>query len=155
MAELAFQAGDGNVSAEDVGDGDGLFTVARDRARRMGGDIIDILRRKPRVFQREMHASFDGDMVRLADLRSRTVGGVADDFRKWLGSSGFRMIQRFNEKHSRAVAADEAATVGVKRPRQLLDGNAWLFGLVKKVEGVQSVDVKVKGKGTQKGYFLA
>lgn len=27
--------------------------------------------------------------------------------------------------------------------------------LVKKVEGVQSVDVKVKGKGTQKGYFLA
>ena len=26
--------------------------------------------------------------------------------------------------------------------------------LVKKVEGVQSVDVKVKGKGTQKGYFL-
>ena len=25
----------------------------------------------------------------------------------------------------------------------------------KKVEGVQSVDVKVKGKGTQKGYFLA
>ena len=27
--------------------------------------------------------------------------------------------------------------------------------LVKKVDGVQSVDVKVKGKGTQKGYFLA
>lgn len=27
--------------------------------------------------------------------------------------------------------------------------------LVKAVEGVQSVDVKVKGKGTQKGYFLA
>ena len=27
--------------------------------------------------------------------------------------------------------------------------------LVKKIEGVQSVDVKVKGKGTQKGYFLA
>ena len=27
--------------------------------------------------------------------------------------------------------------------------------LVKKVEGVQSVDIKVKGKGTQKGYFLA
>ena len=27
--------------------------------------------------------------------------------------------------------------------------------LVKKVEGVQSTDVKVKGKGTQKGYFLA
>ena len=27
--------------------------------------------------------------------------------------------------------------------------------LVKKVEGVQSVDVKVKGKGTQKDYFLA
>ena len=27
--------------------------------------------------------------------------------------------------------------------------------LAKKVEGVQSVDVKVKGKGTQKGYFLA
>lgn len=27
--------------------------------------------------------------------------------------------------------------------------------LVKKVKGVQSVDVKVKGKGTQKGYFLA
>jgi hypothetical protein len=27
--------------------------------------------------------------------------------------------------------------------------------LVKKVEGVQSVDVKVKGKGTQRGYFLA
>lgn len=27
--------------------------------------------------------------------------------------------------------------------------------LVKKVEGVKSVDVKVKGKGTQKGYFLA
>ena len=27
--------------------------------------------------------------------------------------------------------------------------------LVKKVEGVQSVNVKVKGKGTQKGYFLA
>ena len=27
--------------------------------------------------------------------------------------------------------------------------------LVKKVEGVQSVDVKDKGKGTQKGYFLA
>ena len=27
--------------------------------------------------------------------------------------------------------------------------------LVKKVEGVQCVDVKVKGKGTQKGYFLA
>ena len=27
--------------------------------------------------------------------------------------------------------------------------------LVKKVEGIQSVDVKVKGKGTQKGYFLA
>ena len=27
--------------------------------------------------------------------------------------------------------------------------------LVKKVEGVQSVDVKIKGKGTQKGYFLA
>lgn len=26
--------------------------------------------------------------------------------------------------------------------------------LVKKVNGVQSVDVKVKGKGTQKGYFL-
>ena len=26
--------------------------------------------------------------------------------------------------------------------------------LVKKVDGVQSVDVKVKGKGTQKGYFL-
>jgi hypothetical protein len=26
--------------------------------------------------------------------------------------------------------------------------------LVKKVEGVQSTDVKVKGKGTQKGYFL-
>ena len=26
--------------------------------------------------------------------------------------------------------------------------------LVKKVEGVQSVDVKVKGKGTQKGYYL-
>ena len=26
--------------------------------------------------------------------------------------------------------------------------------LVKKVEGVKSVDVKVKGKGTQKGYFL-
>ena len=26
--------------------------------------------------------------------------------------------------------------------------------LAKKVEGVQSVDVKVKGKGTQKGYFL-
>ena len=26
--------------------------------------------------------------------------------------------------------------------------------LVKKVEGVQSIDVKVKGKGTQKGYFL-
>ena len=26
--------------------------------------------------------------------------------------------------------------------------------LVKKVEGVQVVDVKVKGKGTQKGYFL-
>ena len=27
--------------------------------------------------------------------------------------------------------------------------------LVKKVDGVQSVDVKVKGKGTQKGYFIA
>jgi len=27
--------------------------------------------------------------------------------------------------------------------------------LVKKVEGVSVVDVKVKGKGTQKGYFLA
>ena len=27
--------------------------------------------------------------------------------------------------------------------------------LVKKVEGVQSTDIKVKGKGTQKGYFLA
>ena len=27
--------------------------------------------------------------------------------------------------------------------------------LAKKVEGVQVVDVKVKGKGTQKGYFLA
>ena len=27
--------------------------------------------------------------------------------------------------------------------------------LVKKVDGVQCVDVKVKGKGTQKGYFLA
>ena len=27
--------------------------------------------------------------------------------------------------------------------------------LAKKVEGVQSVEVKVKGKGTQKGYFLA
>ena len=27
--------------------------------------------------------------------------------------------------------------------------------LVKKVDDVQSVDVKVKGKGTQKGYFLA
>ena len=27
--------------------------------------------------------------------------------------------------------------------------------LVKKVKDVQSVDVKVKGKGTQKGYFLA
>ena len=27
--------------------------------------------------------------------------------------------------------------------------------LVKKVEGVQVVDVKVKGKGTQKGYFFA
>ncbi len=27
--------------------------------------------------------------------------------------------------------------------------------LVKKVDGVQSVDIKVKGKGTQKGYFLA
>ena len=27
--------------------------------------------------------------------------------------------------------------------------------LAKKVKGVQSVDVKVKGKGTQKGYFLA
>ena len=27
--------------------------------------------------------------------------------------------------------------------------------LVKKVDGIQSVDVKVKGKGTQKGYFLA
>ena len=27
--------------------------------------------------------------------------------------------------------------------------------LVKAVEGVQSIDVKVKGKGTQKGYFLA
>lgn len=26
--------------------------------------------------------------------------------------------------------------------------------LVKKVDGVQFVDVKVKGKGTQKGYFL-
>ena len=26
--------------------------------------------------------------------------------------------------------------------------------LVKKVDGVQSVDVKVKGKGTQRGYFL-
>ena len=26
--------------------------------------------------------------------------------------------------------------------------------LVKKVDGVQVVDVKVKGKGTQKGYFL-
>lgn len=26
--------------------------------------------------------------------------------------------------------------------------------LVKAVEGVQSVDVKVKGKGTQKGYFI-
>lgn len=26
--------------------------------------------------------------------------------------------------------------------------------LVKKVDGVQSVDIKVKGKGTQKGYFL-
>ena len=26
--------------------------------------------------------------------------------------------------------------------------------LVKKVEGVQTTDVKVKGKGTQKGYFL-
>ncbi len=27
--------------------------------------------------------------------------------------------------------------------------------LAKKVDGVQIVDVKVKGKGTQKGYFLA
>ena len=27
--------------------------------------------------------------------------------------------------------------------------------LVKKVDGVQVTDVKVKGKGTQKGYFLA
>jgi methylphosphotriester-DNA--protein-cysteine methyltransferase len=27
--------------------------------------------------------------------------------------------------------------------------------LVKKVDGVKVVDVKVKGKGTQKGYFLA
>ena len=27
--------------------------------------------------------------------------------------------------------------------------------LAKKVEGIQVVDVKVKGKGTQKGYFLA
>ena len=27
--------------------------------------------------------------------------------------------------------------------------------LVKKVEGVQSTDIKVKGKGTQKGYFVA
>ena len=27
--------------------------------------------------------------------------------------------------------------------------------LVKKVDGVQSTDIKVKGKGTQKGYFLA
>ena len=62
--------------------------------------------------------------------------GVADDFRKWLGSSGFRMFQRLNEKHSRAVAADETATVGVKRPRQLLDGNAWLFGqCVEETEG--------------------
>ena len=46
------------------------------------------------------------------------------------------MLQRFDEKHSRAVAADESATFGVKRSRQLLDGNAWLFGeSVEEAEG--------------------
>ena len=128
MAKLPFQTGDGNVSAEDVCDGDGLFTVACDRAGRMGGNLVDILWRQPRVVQSEPHAMIDGGMIRLADLRSSAIGGVADDFRKWLRMTCFRMFQRFDEEHARTVAADKAATVRVKRPRKLLDGNAWLFG---------------------------
>ena len=43
-------------------------------------------------------------------------------------------------------ASEIAEVVGISTPKA--------SALVKKVEGVQVTDVKVKGKGTQKGYYL-
>ena len=43
-------------------------------------------------------------------------------------------------------ASEIAEAVGISTPKA--------SALVKKVDGVKVVDVKVKGKGTQKGYYL-
>ena len=45
------------------------------------------------------------------------------------------------------LASEIASTLGISTPKA--------SALAKKVEGVSVTDVKVKGKGTQKGYFLA
>lgn len=44
------------------------------------------------------------------------------------------------------LASEIASAVGISTPKA--------SALAKKVEGVKVTDVKVKGKGTQKGYFL-